>query len=291
MSRGLDESRIKTIYYTSKYRLALNIGCHHLIEDFETHSHDSIEMFIVLSGSALHVTEEKETFIKSGDLFIIKEGSVHGFKNVDNLITYNMRFHPELLLSLGNEIKQMEGFQSLFIIAPSMQPKTNVICHLSFNLTELRVIESMMKKILDEINSRAEGYEILIRARFLEFIIYVLRKHAMSSKNETIGDFKLAKAVSCIEKNFTDSITLHQLAAITGYSVRYFIKIFTKVYGMAPLQYILNLRIQYAAYLLEHGEKSVTEVALESGFNDSSYFARQFRNIVGMTPREYRKHT
>ena len=58
---------------------------------------------------------------------------------------------------------------------------------------------------------------------------------------------------------------------------------------MTPIEYINNLRIENACHLMIHSNLSVTESALESGFNDLSYFTRLFKRYKGVTPSVYKK--
>ena len=60
------------------------------------------------------------------------------------------------------------------------------------------------------------------------------------------------------------------------------------VYLIRRISYLIRLRINRAADLLRHSNNNVTEVALEVGFNDSNYFTRQFKRVVGMSPSRFR---
>ena len=59
--------------------------------------------------------------------------------------------------------------------------------------------------------------------------------------------------------------------------------------GISPYQYVLQQCIEKAKSLLQNQALTVTEIALECGFTDSSYLARQFRKTMGMSPRDYRR--
>ena len=58
---------------------------------------------------------------------------------------------------------------------------------------------------------------------------------------------------------------------------------------MSPLDYIARTRINHAMVLLRDSELDMTTIALECGYNDSSYFTRSFRKAIGLTPGTYRK--
>ena len=66
-------------------------------------------------------------------------------------------------------------------------------------------------------------------------------------------------------------------------------RVFRKATGQTPIEYLVRLRIQRAMDMLRNTDLTVTEIALEVGFNDSNYFTRQFRRILGESPRSFRQ--
>ena len=83
--------------------------------------------------------------------------------------------------------------------------------------------------------------------------------------------------------------TIEDLAAANNYSVNYFRKIFKKYTGMTPLDYIINFRLRVASTFLRTTNKSVLEIAEESGFPTLSSFNRYFKKKFGTTPSQWRK--
>ena len=72
-------------------------------------------------------------------------------------------------------------------------------------------------------------------------------------------------------------------------SKRSFLRAFQSAVGSAPIAYLIKLRLSRAATLLRRAGEGITSAAFKTGFNDSNYFARQFRKMFGLSPREYRK--
>ena len=99
----------------------------------------------------------------------------------------------------------------------------------------------------------------------------------------------LAVAISYIEQNFMEKITLEELASMMNVSVRHFSRLCERTYHISPGNYIAQLKIQYARTLLKNKELSISEVAYQVGYSDSSYFARHFKRVTGLTPGQYRK--
>ncbi len=97
------------------------------------------------------------------------------------------------------------------------------------------------------------------------------------------------KAMAYVHTHYTEPISSRDIAAHVGLSEQHLARSFRKEIGITPLEYLKRYRIRQAKTLLEKGDKSITEVALEVGFSDSSYFARVFRAEVGISPSAYRK--
>ena len=101
---------------------------------------------------------------------------------------------------------------------------------------------------------------------------------------------KMMPALDIICREYSTTIDLNRLARECHLSPSQFRRAFRKLLGRSPLQFILNVRLQAAADLLTNSRLSVTEIALECGFNEPNYFTRQFRQHIGVSPSEYRKH-
>ncbi len=96
-------------------------------------------------------------------------------------------------------------------------------------------------------------------------------------------------AIAHLEANCSDpNLSTADLAAISGISEVYFRKIFTALYGVSPAKYIRTVRIEKAKNLLIDESVSVSEAAELSGFVNLYHFSRTFRNVVGLSPTEYR---
>lgn len=92
-----------------------------------------------------------------------------------------------------------------------------------------------------------------------------------------------------IHAHFAEPISLNDLASHVGLGERHLGRCFRQEMGVTPFVYLNRYRIKQAKTLLEAGDRTVTEVAREVGFSDSSYFTRVFRREVGVSPSAYRR--
>ncbi len=97
------------------------------------------------------------------------------------------------------------------------------------------------------------------------------------------------QAMAYIHEHYAEQISRGELAARVGISERYLTHCFRQEIGLTPVTYLNRYRLRQARALLEQGQQSITEVALEVGFADPSYFARIFREEVGVSPHAYQR--
>jgi AraC family transcriptional regulator len=100
---------------------------------------------------------------------------------------------------------------------------------------------------------------------------------------------RIQRSVSYLEANFHSKLTIQDLARIANLSPFHFTRLFTRLVGLSPHEYVLNYRLRFAVRLLRaHLEYSISEIALASGFSDQSHFSKTFRRAFGKTPKAYR---
>ena len=96
------------------------------------------------------------------------------------------------------------------------------------------------------------------------------------------------RAVNYINEHFREDLSVDQLAAISGLSRYYFIRVFKQETGYTPHEYLMNRRMATARYLLKYTSMSSKAICFESGFSGESVFCSAFKKRHGMTPQAYR---
>jgi len=96
--------------------------------------------------------------------------------------------------------------------------------------------------------------------------------------------------LSQIDREPERDLSLASMAESSAMSERSFLRHFREATGFSPADYVIRTRIRRALQLMDQAgsQLSVTEIAFRCGFNDSNYFARQFRRVTGISPRAYR---
>lgn len=99
---------------------------------------------------------------------------------------------------------------------------------------------------------------------------------------------QLGEIVTFIKDRFDQKICVRDIANHVHLSVSAVEKIFKRHYNTSPMKYLKYTRLHHAAELLTQTSKTLTEISLETGFSDQSYFTREFRRYMNITPLKYR---
>jgi len=100
---------------------------------------------------------------------------------------------------------------------------------------------------------------------------------------------RMNDAMAHIERSCRDALSLSDVALSVDLSPFHFLRVFRRVTGTTPHQYLIGARIRLAARLLLDSDRSITEIAYDVGFQDLSNFVRTFHKVVGCSPRIYRR--
>ena len=146
---------------------------------------------------------------------------------------------------------------------------------------------------LDQFTIESPVSQLQVKAALLG-ILGILAEHALLTSNEPVHNPRvelLKTVISYIRENYQHSLTLGELAALAGMNEQYFCRFFKKALGKTPVSYINDFRIRHAATLLRTTELPVTEVCLESGFNNLGHFMKEFKKTTQLTPLQFRKQS
>ena len=99
---------------------------------------------------------------------------------------------------------------------------------------------------------------------------------------------RVVEAIRLVESDAARRVRLQDLAASAGMSKYHFLRVFRRLTGMTPYQYLLSARMRRAALELASSRRPVLDIALDSGFGDLSTFNHRFRAAFGATPTQYR---
>lgn len=151
---------------------------------------------------------------------------------------------------------------------------------------QLYSLETLFLQIVEEYRGLKPGYAWAMRGLMLRLITVILR-HQLSGNASVDSHKKIAPALKAIHEQPQVNWTTFELADLCGYHPTYFASLFKETTGQAPKHYVISERIRKAKYyLLEYD--TIEAVALRLGYTSVHYFSRNFKEMTGLTPTEFR---
>lgn len=255
------------------------------------HYHPVYEIYYLLAGTRKFFIESEIYNISKGDLVLLNKNVMHQTSyssdklNERTYILFNDRHISSIIDKFGrNEID--ECFKQRIFSIP---------------IQRREYVEGLIAQLQNEYKNSDEFSHTLMECYLNELMIFLIRyKRHFSSDNKidvfnginslNSCDESIQSAARYIMDNYNTNITLTQVADLVNMSSTYFSKKFKEVTGFGFKEYLLNLRINKACELLLETKYSITEIAYESGFNDSNYFGDVFKKNKGISPLQYRKN-
>jgi AraC-like DNA-binding protein len=151
------------------------------------------------------------------------------------------------------------------------------------------IAETMKSELLYLVNHKDESPFHLIGHLYL-FIDSLIRSSSSTQigSGNSLRDFYIKEAFSFIEQNFQNDISIEDIAACCGLNRSYFGKIFHQNMGKTPQEFLMSYRMTKATELLKLTELSIADVGNAVGYPNQLHFSRAFKNIYGLSPRQWR---
>ena len=196
-----------------------------------------------------------------------------------------------------------DHYLEIKIPSPFLEQVATEVMNCDLNRLELRTefcdrnpqIEQLAMMLRSELHRGKDGAgELYVDSLANALIVNVLRNYSVTKPKIAIyerglSDRYLFQAIEYIDNNLSQSIKLEDLATHVGISKFHFSRLFKKSLGLSPHQYVMQQRIELAKQLLLKSNMSISDVALECGFNSHAHMGKYFRQIVGITPKAYRQ--
>jgi len=251
------------------------------------HKHEYGELVFILGGSVVHITEDGESMLERGDVFVIEGEQAHGFKKLKDLKIFYILFDLDHFNTLRNEFKGLKGFNVIFGLEPSLRQNYNFKSMVKLNNEELDEISTLLYLYEKECRYNLTAKNDIIENYFKIIVMLVCRYYSQSSRAKNDVLLKIEKAVNYMKLHFDEQIKIPQLAEIVKMNASTFQRLFKQVTGYAPGIFLQQLRVNEAARILLTEKIKVKFAGMKVGFNNQSYFVKTFKRIIGITPQEY----
>ena len=256
------------------------------------HFHSVYEIYYLVAGTRKFFIESDIYNISKGDLVLIDKDIMHKTTyssdkvNERDYILFSEKYLSKVIEKFGK--KEVEDCFKQRIFSIPIQRR--------------EYVENLIAQIINEYQNKDDFSETLIECYMTELLIFLIRfkRHININKQGidvidniqilSSSDESIQKAAKFILDNFNKNVSLLDVSNYVNMSSTYFSKKFKEVTGFGFKEYLLNLRIKKACELLLETKLSITDVAYESGFNDSNYFVYIFKKSKVISPLQYRKN-
>lgn len=147
---------------------------------------------------------------------------------------------------------------------------------------------------MNEVYKKDRPYKEFILQGMLFRILTVIWEERLPEEEELFNKTPLTEpvmdAITYIENFYSKNPTLSQAARVANFSESYFSRLFQAQLGMSYTEYLDNVKLRHVKMLLAQTDKSIMEIAQETGYCHGNYLSGRFKKAVGMTPGAYRKN-
>lgn len=261
------------------------IGFYHVEEQHPRyhmpfHWHMELEIIHIKEGRLQLFLNDEKVCASSGDIVFINTGVLHG-GIPENCIYECAVFEPNTLLMHTDPCKQyIRQITNRKIVVFSHFPREDSPFHFA------------VKRLFGAMEKQDPGYELSAMGALFELFGVIYQENLYEMKESLPNDSQkkitlLKPVLEYIETSYASTITLEDLSRIAGMSPKYFCRFFHTIIHKTPMDYLNYYRIERACSQFSIKDLTVTEIAYNCGFNDSSYFIRTFKRYKGITPKQY----
>lgn len=246
------------------------------------HWHVEYEIIRILEGSFTIALDEKEFHAKEGDILFINSGTLHGgipTSCIYECIVFDMNMLMKKNHTCGIYIQDIMNHA---LVINEYFPK------------EYSFFHQVIWTLFDSLEEKASGYELIVQGCLYQMLGMIVKREdystdAFKTPINRKRILTLKQVLEHIENSYASAVTLEELSKTAGMSPKYFCRFFQEMTHKSPFDYLNYYRIERSCYHLLHTGDSITEVALNCGYNDLSYYIKIFKKYKGITPAKYRK--
>jgi AraC family transcriptional regulator len=181
-------------------------------------------------------------------------------------------------------------------IAMRLIPPKSIVTFTREQVHGDRRLTALLAEFVSELSGEEPGKEIVMRALVEQALVHLLRNYSAPRLSEELElsrvglvDRRIRRSVELMHTQLDQDLTLKALAAASYLSPFHFARLFKKLTGSSPHNYLAGIRATKAQLLLAETDLSVTEIGARVGYLSGSHFTKAFRIATGATPREFRK--
>lgn len=203
--------------------------------------------------------------------------------------------NPTSCLALGIDPDKIQETVELFNenTRIDFENDTYAIDDTAIHLDNNEQVQFVLERIFHTFLSDNKAKDALLDLMVKELIIRLLQTRAktMLINNPSLFENnRMAFMVKYMKEHLTENITVDKLASTACMSTSNFYRTFRNTLGESPIDFLNRQRIKFAKSLIRNSSSNFSEIAIQSGFNNTSYFNRLFKRLEKVTPNQFRKN-
>ena len=247
-------------------------------EYFRPHYHNYYEIFLIMRGTLCHFVNNCKEQLSQGDLVFIRDRDIHDYYKIadESFHLINIAFTKETFMEMKDFLGEAFPLERLLRLEtpPHIRLTQTDTQKLLYNAAAVNdVKDSQMRKL---------RMRVLLTEIFSKYFM-----DYSEPPSEVPLWLELLYEKMKMPQNFTEGI--EKMCELSHRSREHIARCMKKYYGVTPLQYINELKLNYAANLLRSSNLSVTEICYECGFQNLSWFYSLFHEYYDMPPSKYKK--
>lgn len=248
------------------------------------HWQDSMELIYIKRGSGLVQTGAQVCTAQSGDIFVLTPGTLHAIRQAESCtMEYeNIIFDVELLG--GAEDLCAEKY-----LLPLQSGRLALPEHITPDEVWYPQAADCLKEAEEANRCKQFGYELCIKGALLRFLALLIAQSKALPPAEKASTQRLRAVLQWISAHYSEPVCVADAAALCQCSPNHFMRWFRQMTGQTFIIFLREYRLNASAEALLTTEDTILSISEQCGFENLSYFNREFKAHFGMTPREYRK--
>ena len=249
------------------------------------HFHDEFELMYIMKGEGVRVVGDRMDYFNKEELVFLGSGVPHVFKNDKNASQNEVDY-------IVVKFNRIIGGQDLFKI-PELAPINRFLKRAGKGLIFSDTTVMKLKKQLIKLAKSKNEDRIILLLKVLKILSAQEDYNELSTdtfllKNTSASEDRTKKVINYISENYNKNISLEDLASISYMTTNSFCRYFKNRTGKTAFQFIREFRINKACQMLINGEKNISQICFDTGFNSLSSFNRVFKSLKHISATEYK---
>lgn len=236
----------------------------------------------VLSGKKKWQSQSQEYTAKANDAVFIRKGAYFVHQYFEEPFCTLLIFVPDEFIKRVIQKHQIEY--------PYKPPGYDIDSVISLHVSD--VLSTYFQSVLSYFPKSSPPPRQLLEVKFEELVINILSDPKNDQLSRHFSDIVSRQKISIreiMEANFTFNMNLDEYAKLCGRSLSTFHRDFKEIYDTTPGKWLTQKRVEYGKHLLKFDDKTISEIAFDSGFESSSHFIRVFKEHFDVTPLQFKK--